>query len=87
MVALLEQAVHHLAGGVVGIGDKVKRNLDSQDIEQAKHLVEQGALIAVGPHQAFVDAYSERNAKDALAACTSKPTASRMAHDELRLGV
>jgi hypothetical protein len=29
MVALFEQAAHHLAGGVVGIGDKVERNLDS----------------------------------------------------------
>src|SRR5271169_2600480 len=44
MVALLEQAVRHLAGGVVGIGDKVEGSLDSQDIEQAEHLVEQGAL-------------------------------------------
>jgi len=88
MVALLEQAVHHLAGGVVGIGDKVKRNLDSQDIEQAKHLVEQGARIAVGPHQAFVDAHSERNAKDALGGVYEQADSLHgMAHDVLGLGV
>jgi hypothetical protein len=28
MVALIEQAAHHLAGGVVGIGDKVEGSLD-----------------------------------------------------------
>jgi hypothetical protein len=31
MVALLEQAARHLAGGVVGIGDKVEGNLDTQE--------------------------------------------------------
>src|SRR6516165_11887262 len=66
MVALLEQPVHHLAGGVVGIGDKVEGNLDSQDVEQAEHLVEQGALIAVGPYQTFMDAHGEQHREDAL---------------------
>ena len=65
MVALFEQAAHHLARGVVGIGNKVEGNLDSQDIEQAEHLVEQGALVAVGPYQTFVDAHGERHGKDA----------------------
>src|SRR5438309_4471767 len=45
--------------------DKVEGNLDSQDIEQAEHLVEQGALVAIGPYQAFVDAHGERHGKDA----------------------
>jgi len=33
MMPLLEQAVNHLACGVVGIGDKVERHPDGQDPE------------------------------------------------------
>jgi hypothetical protein len=36
-------------------------NLDSQDIEQAEHLVEQGTLVAIGPYQTFMDAHGERH--------------------------
>src|SRR6516165_5977427 len=88
MVALLEQAVHHLAGGVVGIGDKVERNLDRQDIEQAEHLVEQGALIAVGPYQTFMDAHGERHREDALGRVYEQADSLHgMPHDVLGLGV
>ena len=66
MVALFEQAAHHLAGGVVGNGNKVEGGFEGQDIEQAEHLVEQGALVAIGPYQTFVDARGGRHAKDAL---------------------
>src|SRR5271169_4498200 len=75
MVALLEQAVQHLTGGVVGIGDKVEGNLDSQDIEQAEHLVEQGTLVAIGPYQPSWMRTASGTEKTLLAACTSKPTA------------
>ena len=88
MVALLEQAVHHLAGGVVGIGDKVEGNLDSQDIEQAEHLVEQGTLVAIGPYQTFMDAHGERHGKDALGRVYEQADSLHgMPHDVLGLGV
>ena len=47
MMAFFEQAAHHLAGGVIGIGDKVIRSRDGQDIEQAEHFVEQGASVTI----------------------------------------
>src|SRR5208282_5367510 len=88
MVALLEQAVRHLAGGVVGIGDKVEGSLDSQDIEQAEHLVEQGALVAIGPYQTFVDAHGERHGEDALGRVYEQADSLHgMPHDVLGLGV
>src|SRR5947209_18867663 len=88
MIALVEQADHHLASGVVGIGDKVKRDLDSQDIEQAEHLVEQGALVTIGPHQTFVDTHGERYAKDAPGPVYQQANSLQgMAHDVLRFGV
>ena len=88
MIVLLEQAVHHLAGGVVGIGDKIEGHLDSQDIEQAEHLVEQGALVAIGPHQAFVDAHGERHGEDAVGrAYQQADSLHGMPHDVFGLGV
>ena len=88
MIALLEQAAHHLASGVVGIGDKIKRGLDGQDIEQAQHLVEQGALVAIGPYQTFMDAHSERHGKDALGRVYEQADSLHgMPHDVLGLGV
>ena len=88
MVALLEQAVHHLAGGVVGIGDKVEGSLDSQDIEQAEHLVEQGALVAIGPYQTFVDAHGERHGEEALGRVYEQADSLHgMPHDVFGLGV
>ena len=88
MVALLEQAAHHLAGGVVGIGDKVEGSLDSQDIEQAEHLVEQAALVAVGPYQTFMDAHGERHGKDALGRMHEQADSLHgVPHDVFWLGV
>jgi hypothetical protein len=88
MVALFEQAAHHLAGGVVGIGNKVEGGLEGQDIEQAEHLVEQGALVAVGPYQTFVDARGERHAKDAVGRMYEQADSLHgMPHDVLGLGV
>src|SRR5258708_1834541 len=88
MVALFEQAAHHLAGGVVGIGNQVEGNLDSQDIEQAEHLVEQAALVAVGPYQTFMDAHGERHGKDALGRMDEQADSLHgMPHDVFWLGV
>ena len=66
MVALREQAADDLTGGVVGIGDEVVRLCDRHGPKQHEHLVEQGAPIAIGPEEAFVDAYGERDGEDAL---------------------
>jgi hypothetical protein len=56
----------NLAGGIVGIGDEVKGNVDRQDIEQAEHFVERGAFVAIGLYQAFVDTGGERYGEDTL---------------------
>src|ERR1700693_5183248 len=88
MMALFEQAAHDLARGVVGIGDKVIRNRDGQDIEQAEHLVEQGAAVTIGPYQTFVDTRGERYAEEALSRVDEQADRlQRMAHDVLGLGV
>jgi hypothetical protein len=88
MMALLEQAADNLAGGVVGIGDKVTRNRDGQDIEQAEHLVEQGAPVTIGPYQTFVDTWRERYAEDALSRMQEQADGLQgMPHDVFGLGV
>src|SRR6516162_11766595 len=65
MAALFEQSVHHLACRVIGIRHEVVRACDHQALNQGKHFVEQRALVAIGPHQAFVNADGERNGEDA----------------------
>jgi hypothetical protein len=88
MMALFEQAADNLAGGVVGIGDKVKRNGDGQDIEQAEHLVEQGTPVTIGPYQTFVDTHGERYAEHALSRVYEQADSlQRMPHDVLGLDV
>ena len=87
-MALLEQAADNLAGGVVGIGDKVTRNRDGQDIEQAEHLVEQGAPVTIGPYQTFVDTCRERYGEDALSRVHEQADGLQgMPHDVFGLGV
>src|SRR5262245_32571499 len=88
MIALLEQAAHHLAGGVVGVDDEEEWSVDGQEIEQAEHLVEQGALVAIGPYQAFVDARGERYGKDAAGGMDEQADRLQgMPHDVFGLGV
>src|ERR1700687_4379542 len=88
MMALFEQAAHNLARGVVGIGDKVIRNRDGQDIEQAEHLVEQGAPVTIGPYQTFVDTRGERYGEDALSRVHEQADSLQgMPHDVVGLGV
>src|SRR6516162_2035549 len=77
MVALLEQAVQHLTSGVVGIGDKVEGNTDSQDIEQAEHLVEQGTLVAIGPYGPTQNGSISFNPFSASKNCTRTSLATR----------
>jgi hypothetical protein len=40
MMTLGEEAVCDLAGGVIGIGDKVERCRDADETEQGEHFVE-----------------------------------------------
>ena len=65
VVVFLEQAGDDLARGIVGVGDEVEGFCDGDDPEERKHLVEQGAAIAIGPHQPFVDSHGERHGEDA----------------------
>ena len=54
-----------LAGSVERIGDHVKVIRNSQQGDQFNHLVQQGALVAVGEDDAFMDAGRQRDADDA----------------------
>lgn len=66
VVVLGAQAFDDLAGSVVGVGDEVQRILEGNAAKQADHLVQQGAPIAVGPYQAFMDAHSQRHGQDTV---------------------
>ena len=66
MMTLGDEAVNDLAGGVVGVGDKVKRRRDAEQAEQGQHFVEQGAAVAIGPDQTFMDACCERYGEEAV---------------------
>jgi len=63
VVPLGQQSADNLAGGIVGVGREVERLLQCQGIEQPDHLVQQGWLVAVGKHGAFVDATGQRQGK------------------------
>ena len=65
MVVLLEQAGDDLVRGVVGVGDEVAGLFDSGDGEKCEHFVEQGAAVAVRPHQPLMDARGERHSEEA----------------------
>ena len=65
MVALLEQAGDDLVGGIVGVGDEVEGLSDGGDAEECEHFVEQGAAVAIGPHQSLMDARGERHGEEA----------------------
>ena len=66
MMTFFKQAFDDLACGVVGIGNKVERSADAHDPEQAKHFVEQGPFVAIGPYQALMDTRGEWNGEHAL---------------------
>jgi len=88
MMALGDQAVNDLAGGVIGIGDKVKRRRDADETEQGEHFVEQGAAVAVGPHQTFMDACCERHGEEAVRCADEHADRLQgMPHDVFGLGV
>ena len=88
VVVLLEQAGDDLARGIVGVGDEVEGFCDGDDPEERKHLVEQGAAIAIGPHQPFVDSHGERHGEDAGCGLNEHAhSLEGMSHDEFGLGV
>ena len=64
MIALFKQTVNNFARCIVGVRNKVKRRRDGQGFDQQQHFVEQGALVTIGPNQAFVNAYRQRYGED-----------------------
>src|ERR1017187_7504631 len=60
MVSVGQQPANDLAGGIVGVGHAVERFLQVQRVEQQDHLVQEGSVVAVGKHRAFVDATDQR---------------------------
>ena len=49
-----------LPSGVVGVANEIARLSYIDDTQQGKHLIEERLLVAVRPHDAFVNAYGER---------------------------
>ena len=49
-----------------GIGYEVEELIDIEDIDQREHLVEQGALVAIGPNQSLVDSHGQRHGEHAV---------------------
>ena len=87
-MTLNKQTFDDLAGRVVGIGDKIERRLDAHGAEQAKHFVEQGSLVAVGPNQTFMDPRGERYSEHALSRVHKQTDGLQgVPHDVLGLGV
>ena len=87
MVALFEQSAHHLACGVVGIRHEVALLWNLQGLDQVQHFVEQRALVAIGPHQAFVNLDGERDGEDARGRIDEQGHGLQgMSHDVFGLG-
>ncbi len=88
VVVLFEQTGDDLAGGIVGVGDKVAGFCDGDDAEEGEHLVEQGAAVAIGPHHALVDADGERHGEDAGGGLHEQADCLEgVSHDVFGLGV
>ena len=86
MVVLGEQAGDDLVGGIVGVGDEVEGLFDASDAEESKHLVEQSAAVAIGPHQALVDTRGERHGEHAGGGLNQQThSLQRMTHKVFRL--
>ena len=88
VIVLFEQAGDDLARGIVGVGDEVAGFCDGDDAEQCEHLVEQGAAVAVGPHDSLVDAHGERHGEEAVGGLNEQAHGlQRVSHDVFWLGV
>src|SRR5665811_1011263 len=75
MVSVGQQPANDLAGGIVGVSHEVERLLQVQRVEQQDHLVQQGSVVAVGKHRAFVDATGKGKANTLDRAWVSTATA------------
>ena len=88
MVVLREQAGDDLVRGVVGVGDEVEGLFDGGDAEEYQHFVEQGAAVAIGPHQSLMDAHGERHGEAAGGGMNEQAyRLQRVPHDVFGLGV
>ena len=66
VVARGAKARDHLACGIERIGDEVVWILERDDAKQQEHLVEQGATVAIGPPQTFMDAHGQRHRENGI---------------------
>jgi hypothetical protein len=88
VVVVVEQSGDDLVGGIVRVGDEVEGLFDAGDAEECEHFVEQGAAVAIGPHQSFMDARGERHGEHAGGGLNQQAhSLQRVPHDVLRLGV
>ena len=87
---LILKTTDHFSVRVIGIGEKNELLVLADRTEHLIGLVNQGSLVAVGTHDAFVDTGANRNAK-VVSGDSAKDAESleRMTHDELgfRIGV
>ena len=88
VIVVFEQAGDDLARGIVGVGDEIAGLRDGDDAEEDEHLVEQGAGVAVGPHDTLVDAHGERHGEHAGGGVHQQADGlHRVSHDVFGLGV
>ena len=87
-IGLFQQPANDVTGGIVGVGHEVERFLQAQRVDEQDHLVQQGSLVAVGKHHAFVDAPGQRQGEYAGQRLGQHgDRLARVAEDVLRLGV
>src|SRR4030095_8943248 len=88
MMTSVQEAASELSGRVIGVGHDREGLGPIQAHEQLAQLVQQGASMAVGPHDSFVDAGGNGNTETKAAGLNQQgDDLAGMAHDERGLGV
>ena len=88
VAAPVEQSDDDLAAGVVGIGNQQHRFGELQGLEQEQEFVEERPTIAVGKHEAFVNARGQGNGLKTRPGLDQQgQRLARVAHDILGLRV
>jgi hypothetical protein len=71
---------------VVGIRHKIEVIRNRQDLEQARHFIEQSALVAIGPYQPLMNTHGQRHSKAGLRCVHQQSDGLQaVAHDVLGL--
>ncbi len=88
MIVLLQQANDDFLTGIIRVRNKIERLLDFDNLEQGEHFIEQGAFVAIRPHQAFVNARCKRYGNHTLGGLDQhRDCLQGVSHDVFRLRV